>query len=746
MKRIYIYLTLTLFTTLLSVCAATSVTATGTTTARNAEDRFAEVYNVKDFGAVGDGTTDDTAAIQAAINASAAHQYAGTIIFPQPQSTNNFYRINSTIKITNDFTTLDGINKSTIIKYCGTGNAIEMYGGAQSIKNLSVWGLGGDHGVGASNAHGIVVGAGASGAYFENVQSWYHGQHGWFFTGSTNHGNNTHTFVNCSGAENFGDGLNARSPAGDQQYGNAIRIFGGQFSDNTGNGINWNAAALLVSGCVVEGNKGAGIMLDSATSTTYVGGNVDIHGCYFEVNLNGQIRIVTGAGLYGANISGNFMQWIEGYGTSLVDALIEADGAAGAIQLTEIGQNTYLYPTGTNFTQVTKWVDLGNKPTGSCTVNTMGNPSQFVNLGSAITSSSYLRAVDMDTSSELAGILTDETGTGAAVFGTSPTIVTPTIASFANANHNHQNSAGGGSLDAAAIGSGTIAAARQPALTGDVTSSSGSVATTIANDAVTTSKILNSNVTLAKLANIANGTVLGNSSGGSAAPSALGTLPTTVQNNITRLGSISTGIGIFTSPAGTYETPIDIDIPSNTSSYIKLRNTVGGTDSSASSWYQAGSDYAVWGFFSTTYSPYPRFQGRLGASLSASSTGILFDFTSSQNLQWWTGGTQYGQLDDKGVTLSGTAKYKMAATMTSSGTTGNQTINKPSGSVRIASGNSSVTVTNSCVTTSSIVLTQMRTADGSVHVLNCIVASGSFTINLTANAGTEDEIGFVVVN
>lgn len=59
-------------------------------------------------------------------------------------------------------------------------------------------------------------------------------------------------------------------------------------------------------------------------------------------------------------------------------------------------------------------------------------------------------------SSDLAGKLTDETGSGSAVFGTSPTIATPTlttptIASFANANHNHTNSAGGGTLGSSAI-------------------------------------------------------------------------------------------------------------------------------------------------------------------------------------------------------------------------------------------------------------------------------------------------------
>lgn len=68
------------------------------------------------------------------------------------------------------------------------------------------------------------------------------------------------------------------------------------------------------------------------------------------------------------------------------------------------------------------------------------------------------------TSAQLATALTDETGTGSgtplAVFNQSPVIVTPTIASYINAPANHLNAAGGGTLDAAAITSGTMATAR----------------------------------------------------------------------------------------------------------------------------------------------------------------------------------------------------------------------------------------------------------------------------------------------
>lgn len=48
------------------------------------------------------------------------------------------------------------------------------------------------------------------------------------------------------------------------------------------------------------------------------------------------------------------------------------------------------------------------------------------------------------TSAQVAARISDETGTGLLVFGTSPTIVTPIIASFVNATHDHSNAAGGG--------------------------------------------------------------------------------------------------------------------------------------------------------------------------------------------------------------------------------------------------------------------------------------------------------------
>jgi hypothetical protein len=62
------------------------------------------------------------------------------------------------------------------------------------------------------------------------------------------------------------------------------------------------------------------------------------------------------------------------------------------------------------------------------------------------------------TSANLRTLLSDETGTGAAVFADTPTILTPTIASFTNAQHTHTNAAGGGQIPTAGLADASITA------------------------------------------------------------------------------------------------------------------------------------------------------------------------------------------------------------------------------------------------------------------------------------------------
>lgn len=83
--------------------------------------------------------------------------------------------------------------------------------------------------------------------------------------------------------------------------------------------------------------------------------------------------------------------------------------------------------SGTNTTAamiVGTGASLGTSGTGTIAATTVVTNA---NLTGAVTSSGNATSLGSFTSAQLAGALTDETGTGAAVFGTSPTLVTPAL-------------------------------------------------------------------------------------------------------------------------------------------------------------------------------------------------------------------------------------------------------------------------------------------------------------------------------
>jgi hypothetical protein len=83
--------------------------------ATTVQAKLRESVSVKDFGAVGDGVTDDTVAIQAALNVT------GTV-FIQPGT----YKISSSLVVKN-YTHLIGAGQyNTFLQYTGTGDAIQI--------------------------------------------------------------------------------------------------------------------------------------------------------------------------------------------------------------------------------------------------------------------------------------------------------------------------------------------------------------------------------------------------------------------------------------------------------------------------------------------------------------------------------------------------------------------------------------------------------------------------------------------
>jgi len=100
---------------------------------KNGVDKLKEVISVKDFGAVGDGVADDTAAIQAAI--AHINTGAGLVYFPSGK-----YLFSSTLTLTEHSTGIVGagggncvntyptLDAPTMLVYSGTGPAIRVKG------------------------------------------------------------------------------------------------------------------------------------------------------------------------------------------------------------------------------------------------------------------------------------------------------------------------------------------------------------------------------------------------------------------------------------------------------------------------------------------------------------------------------------------------------------------------------------------------------------------------------------------
>jgi len=91
---------------------------------RTLYSKLKDTVSVKDFGAVGDGTTDDTAAIQTALDAWVSVGF--NLHFPTGK-----YRITSALSITFTYTTVNSINRPALTGD-GSGNSQILWDGANS--------------------------------------------------------------------------------------------------------------------------------------------------------------------------------------------------------------------------------------------------------------------------------------------------------------------------------------------------------------------------------------------------------------------------------------------------------------------------------------------------------------------------------------------------------------------------------------------------------------------------------------
>lgn len=131
--------------------------------------------------------------------------------------------------------------------------------------------------------------------------------------------------------------------------------------------------------------------------------------------------------------------------------------------------------------------------------------------------------------------------------------------------------------------------------------------------------------------------------------------------------------------------------------------------------------------------------GQFDISASAASSGMDTDFSNAE--------PSTVDLDLNSNNLINIAEILVNKTITPSGTTGDVVINKISGTVNVAIGETTVGVVNNLVNEDSIVFAVIRTTTFDNVIASVVPSAGRIDINLSGGAAAvELSIGFLVIN
>lgn len=138
-----------------------------------------------------------------------------------------------------------------------------------------------------------------------------------------------------------------------------------------------------------------------------------------------------------------------------------------------------------------------------------------------------------------------------------------------------------------------------------------------------------------------------------------------------------------------------------------------------------------------------------GGTLSVARGGTGIATLTANRIPYGNGTAAFqssANLTYDGAIFTVKANIVVNKTITAAGTTGAQTINQTSGSVNFAIAATSLVVTNSLVTTSSIIMATVASNDTTMKSVQAVAAAGSFTLYANAAATAETRVNFLVLN
>lgn len=361
---------------------AAGVTAHGSTTARTPEERAADLVNVLDFGAKGDGVADDTGAIQAAI----ASAKGGTVFLPRGVYRHTGLTITTPVRLEGsgwDFSGTVLQNTSLTRPAISITSKLGYMTGA-TLTNLL---LRGNKETPGSNSPGVYV-RNEGNLLLDRVYVYGTAGAGLFLEGHTS----CVSVRDSRFQHNRGDAIYGRTESRKQI--NAINILSTELVQNEGHAINLWGTQVNIRDSIVQGNGGAGVFLnaDDMNTRQASAAQYEIVGNYFEQNRGGAItgrtnRSPDGETNHSAwfiHIEGNYLMQTVAGSAEGVTAAIRLSGPLGSYRGLRIGSNTF------SVDGKLGWVDFDNSHDSSSFLTPVNGDGRsfsavYKNTGGAIT-------------------------------------------------------------------------------------------------------------------------------------------------------------------------------------------------------------------------------------------------------------------------------------------------------------------------------------------------------------------------